>query len=194
MHFPVMGVLWFAVCPWKSFTSLKSFLWIVLWLFLCSTHFQSSLDKVPTCCSFERFHRLPGLCPKQVLLTPNSITRPVQAVHGRWEGALVHCQDCTFLGAKNGSRANGRQEREQAQVGSRVILLHMCLCTVFVYSWVFMYPEPALPRVWVWRCYKATAAPVPCHAWRHSLMALGCEWGRVPSTAIIGKLCVVLQE
>lgn len=112
---------------------------------------------------------------------------------GGWVGALVHCQDCTFLTAKDRGRANGRQERKQMQESSEVILLHICLSSVFVYAWVFMQPEPALPRVWVCRWCKATAPLSPVLG-DTSLMTLGCEWGSVPSAAIIGKLCLFLQE
>lgn len=40
------------------------------------------------------------LCPEQVELTRTSI---------------IHCQNCTFLGGKEGSRASGRQQRRQMQ-------------------------------------------------------------------------------
>lgn len=80
MHFPVKGVLWFLIHPGNSCISSKSFLGVRSWLLPCSTRFQSSLYKLPTCCAFHSFHALSRLCPRQMQLTPISIARPVRAV------------------------------------------------------------------------------------------------------------------
>lgn len=93
MHFPAKAVVWFGIRPGKSCISSKSFLGVMSRLFPSSTHFQSSLYEVPTCCGFHSIHALSGLCPEQRQLPPISIAwvalvgnLPIARIALSWEG------------------------------------------------------------------------------------------------------------
>lgn len=185
-HLPVSGVLSFAIHPRNSCMSLKSFLQVMSWLCLCSTHFQSSLDKVPTFCSFLRFHTLPGLCPKQVLLTPTSIIRLVQAVLG--QGDTCPSPGLHFSGTKGrkqskwqaGKKADARKWWNYLALYMPLYLLILsCLCSQE--SGRVGGARPLLPLS-------------PAMLGDTSLMTVCWEWGSVPRAAIIGKLSLFLQE
>lgn len=84
MHFPMTGVLWFAICPRNSCISPKSFLQVMLWFFICSTHFQSSLDEVVVSTGFALcLGCVPGRCCSQLL--PSAFSA---GSAGGWEGHL----------------------------------------------------------------------------------------------------------